>query len=369
MNKNIGKNNGGYILFALIIVGVLVCTVALITYSSMRSSLKNAGNKRVNTCAFNIAEAGKEHALAKLRSKAVMPVADSAVRILNSVQFGKESCQGTYSVQCSSNTALSRLWLRSQGMSGNQSVAIQVECSRYNLFSKLTFTPVAAVSARSAVQTLGSITIDGMDWDSTGSSTKGNGVFGISTCRTFENDKGSSSVGGNGNAPPKKGEAANSVQEHADSINFPKTPETVLGVPQGFLDPYIVTSLPSMPFHGIVYLNTSGSVSFTSNSLNGSSGILIVHDSSNHNGTGTGTMDGVHGDFKGIIIADRINQLNSNGTVYGAIVALSEITLKDIFGNGSPKIRYSSQVLQNLMNYVDKTKLKYYIDVESWKEL
>jgi hypothetical protein len=67
-----------------------------------------------------------------------------------------------------------------------------------------------------------------------------------------------------------------------------------------------------MPFHGIVYLNTAGSVSFTGNGLSGSSGILVVHDSSNHDGTGTAAMDIVHGDFKGIIIADKINKCPNN---------------------------------------------------------
>jgi len=116
-------------------------------------------------------------------------------------------------------------------------------------------------------------------------------------------------------------------------------------------------------------LNTSGNVSFAKNDLSGSSGILIVHDSSNHSGTGTATMDGVHGDFKGIIISDRINQLNSNGDIYGAIVALSQLTFKDIFGNGNPNVRYSSRVLQNLLNYVDQNSLTYSVDVISWKEL
>jgi hypothetical protein len=369
MKKIACKNSDGYILIALLIIGVLVCTIALITFTSMRNSLKSAGSKRVNTCAFNIAEAGKEHALAQLRGKIVVPIADSSIGILNNVQFGKETCLGAYTVRCSSNTAKNKLWLRSQGGAGNQSVKIEVVCNRYSIISKLAFKPEGAVNARAVVQTTGNITIDGRDWDSSGSATVGNGVYGVSTCRTFENDKGASSVGGNGNAPPAKGEAANSVKQFADSVNFPKTPEEVLGVAPGFLDPYIVNTLPPLPFHGIVYLNTSANISFNSNNLAGSSGILIVHDSSNHSGTGTGTMDGVHGDFKGIIIADRFNQLNSNGNMYGAIVALSQISLKDIFGNGTPKVRYSSQVLQNLLNYVDQTTLKYYIDVDSWKEL
>jgi Tfp pilus assembly protein PilX len=369
MNTYVHKNRGGYILFVLLLIGTLIFIIALVTFYSMRNSMKTAGTKRTNVCAFNIAEAGNDHGLAQLRGKLAMPVANTAITILDSVQFGKETCQGSYTVRCSSNTAKDTLWLRSRGIAGNQSVTIQVVCSRYSVFSKMTFAPTAAISARTDVKTTGNIIIDGRDWDSTGARTIGNGVYGVSTCRTFENDQGTSSVGGNGNEPPQKGEAENSVEQHADSMNFPRTPEEVLGLSQGSLDPYIVNSLPSMPFHGIVYLNTSGSVSFDKYDLSGSSGILIVHDSSNHSGTGTATMDGVHGNFKGIIISDRINQLNSNGEIYGAIIALSQLTFKDIFGNGNPKVRYSSQVLQNLLNYVDQNSLKYYIDIISWKEL
>jgi hypothetical protein len=80
-------------------------------------------------------------------------------------------------------------------------------------------------------------------------------------------------------------------------------------------------------------------------------------------------MREVHGDFKGIIIADKIDHLNSNEYVYGAIVALSEYTSSNIFGNGNPYVRYCSQVLQNLFNYVEESKIKYYVDEISWKEL
>jgi Tfp pilus assembly protein PilX len=368
MKKLINSKRGGYILFALLIVGVLICTIAVATFYSMRNSLKTAGVKRTNTCAFNIAEAGKEHALAQLRGKYVVPKADTGFTILNNVEFGKETCKGTYTVRCSSNTTIDTVWLRSQATVGSESVTIVVVCWRYTVISKLAFTPKAAVTSRADVETQGDITIDGRDWDSTGADTIGSGVYGVSTCRTFTNKN--ANVGGNGIEPPNKGEAAGSVQQYnPDSASYPTTPEEVLGVPQGFLDPYIVTSLPAMPFHGIVYLNTSGNVDFTSNALAGSSGILIVHDSSNHSGTGTATMDGVHGDFKGIIITDRINQLNSNGTLYGAIVTLSQLPTKNIFGNGNPFVRYSSQVLLNLLNYVDKNSLTYYVDVISWKEL
>ncbi len=360
------KQNGGYILFTLLIIGACVSLMAISVLLYLQSSIKYAGSRKIVGCAFNIAEAGKEHALGQLRRNLAVPKANTSIIIFNAAAFGKETCLGAYTVRCSSNTAIDTLWLRSTGTAGNQSVTLEVVCRRYTVLSNITFTPAAAVTARASVSTLGNITIDGRDWDSTGATTVGNGVYGISTCRVFS-DGGSSSVGGKGNAPPKKGAADSSVKQYADSINFPCTPEQVLGFQQGALDQYIVTALPSMPFHGIVYLNTTGSVSFTGNGLNGSSGILIVHDSSNHIGTGTAAMDIVHGDFKGIIIADKINKLNSNDNIYGAFVVLSKNAGDNLFGNGTVTIRYSSQILNNLSNYT--TGLVYSIDVLSWREL
>jgi hypothetical protein len=368
MEKCTDRNREGYILFVMLIVGAIVFAIALVTYSSLRASLRNAGTRRTDVCAFTIAEAGKEHGIAQLRAKLARPIANGSATILDSVHFGRAECRGEYSVRCSSNAGRDTVWLRSRGSAGGKSAAIGVVCLRYSIFSKLAFTPTAAISSRSAVETFGNITIDGRDWDSTGSRVIGPGLYGVSTCRTFR-DQGSASVGGNGNPPVNNGQAAGSVNQLADSTNFPKTPEAVLGVSKGFLDPYIVTSLPTPPFHGIVYLNTNREISFTAYDLAGSSGILIVHDSSNHSGTGTATMREVHGDFKGIIIADKIDHLNSNEYVYGAIVALSEYTSSNIFGNGNPYVRYCSQVLQNLFNYVEESKIKYYVDEISWKEL
>jgi type II secretory pathway pseudopilin PulG len=365
MNK-FNNENGGYILFTLLIVGACISLMAVAMLFSMQSSLKTVGTKRTNECAFNIAEAGKENALAQLRRSLVTPLANKSITIFNTTAFGKETCKGAYTVKCSSNTAIDTLWLRSTSNVGNQSVSLEVVCHRYTILSNLTFPARAAVTARSSVSTSGNMTIDGRDWDSTGASVVGSGVFGISTCRTFS-EGGSSAVGGKGAAPPNKGSAAGSVQQYADSTNFPRTPEEVLGLQPGALNQYVVNTLPPMPFRGIVYLNTNGSVSLTGNGLSGSSGILIVHDSSNHSGTGTAAMDIVHGNFKGIIIADKINKLNSNDNILGAIVVLSSNAGDNLFGNGTVNIRYSSQVLNNLSKYT--TGLSYSIDVISWREL
>lgn len=365
--NTLNNKNDGFVLFTIVLIGAIIALMAVTMLFSMQSSLKTVGTKKTNECAFNIAEAGKENALAQLRRALVSPEANKAITIFNASAFGKGTCQGTYTVRCSSNTAIDTLWLWSKGVVGSQSVTLEVVCHRYTVIANINFPQIAAVTSRSSISTLGNIVIDGQDWDSTGNKILGNGVFGVSTCRNFD-DGGSSAIGGNGNAPPTpKGVADSSVKQFADSINFPSTPEEVLGLQPGSLDSYIVNTLPSMPFHGIVYLNTTGSVTFTGKGLDGSSGILIVHDTSNRVGTGTATMIEVHGDFKGIIISDRIYKLNSNGEMYGAILGLSKIDLGNTFGNGTPKVRFSSQVLNNLANYA--TGLIYLVDVLSWREL
>jgi hypothetical protein len=75
----------------------------------------------------------------------------------------------------------------------------------------------------------------------------------------------------------------------------------------------------------------------------GSSGILIVHNDSNNAALGnlnTGT-------FRGIIIADKINKINGNAQIIGAIFAFGEssdgVQVDDL--TGTPNIKYSKQAI------------------------
>ena len=66
----------------------------------------------------------------------------------------------------------------------------------------ISFSPRAAITAQGPVTTLGSIVVDGRDWNLTGTAVVGPGLFGISSMGTITNS-GNSKVGGNGLLPAK----------------------------------------------------------------------------------------------------------------------------------------------------------------------
>jgi len=121
--KNSG-NQGGYILFVLLIFGALISIIAMTTMMSMKNSLKKANVTRSQDVAFNIAEAGKEHALATLRSQSITPTANSTGTLINATSFGG----GIYTVTCKSNTAIDTIWLTSTGSYNNRSAIVEITC-------------------------------------------------------------------------------------------------------------------------------------------------------------------------------------------------------------------------------------------------
>jgi hypothetical protein len=77
----------------------------------------------------------------------------------------------------------------------------------------------------------------------------------------------------------------------------------------------------------------------------GSTGILIVHNSTNT--ANLGNWNG--GTFKGVVIADAINKINGNVTIIGAIYGWgSSSTVEVDITAGTPQIKYSKCVLDGL---------------------
>jgi hypothetical protein len=344
---NFGNHNG-YILFSLLLVGVLIMCIAMGAFSGLRSSMKTAGNQRIKGNAFNIAEAGKEHAIALLRldSVALRPNLDSV--ILSNVPFDV----GSYTVRLIANAPMDTLVLRSMGMTATSTSTIEVITSRYHL-SLNEFK--GTIMSRSLVNLTGNIAIDGQDWDSSNAAVIGPGTLGIYTCDTVSCG-GNSAVGGMGIAPPSKGAAPGSVQTHADTATFFRSPESVLGVDSGALDKY--KSLPTS-FYTCDSITYWESFPYSTLVLSGG-GILICHD------TGYSTiLKNIHGSFKGIIIADKIDHLNANMAFLGAIITLSKDPAGNAYGNGTPKVRYCSQILKKVLKRFSMPT----IQIVSWKEL
>jgi hypothetical protein len=357
-----GKGSqGGYILFTLLVVGTLIICIAMSAFLGIKGSMKAAGSNRVRGNAFNIAEAGKEHALSILRldSMLLKPTKDSMV--LSAVSFG----EGSYTVSCSTNSKTDTVFVRSTGSMGAQAVSIEAACYRYTVLAKMAYTSTAAITVKSDIKALGNVTIDGNDWDSTNTAIVGPGVYGISTCGDDSVDA-SAQVYGRGFIDSTKSKKTGAVPIDSvvlDNLNpagYPGTPEAVLGLAAGALDTFKTHSFPATPFHGIVYVDSAGIKN--SFDFRGSSGIFIYHSAGY-----SSILKNIKGSFKGILICDQIDHINDTTRVLGSIATLSNDPFGNVFGNGKAFIRYSSQILQNLQNYMGK--LPVFVDVVSWKEL
>ena len=345
------RDNRGSALISVMFLAIVLNVVFMIAYMSISRTQKAAGNKRITTTALTVAEAGKEKLYGEITCKAFTPTAGTRVAAYTNYPLNN----GTFSVSCSSNIKLDTIWVESVGMVNSVISRINVVAalvSEVNLSSPAAVT--AAITARSNVDLLGNINVDGRDHD-TNAVVTGGGVFGVSTCKTLSVG-GRSSIGGNGIAPGKKGADPGTYEENVVVTSKFNSPEEFLGLPAGALDKFKTTSLTT-PFNGIVYLtgNFHGPVHFGN-----SSGILIVH-----NAFTNAQLHINNGSFKGLIIIDQMDKINGTATILGAVATLCTGAVST-FGNGTAEVLYSSYVLNNLSNYCTNVNKK--LTEVSWKE-
>jgi len=346
------STHGGTLLMVAVI-GVITALIVVAMVTSLKMGSKTASTRRTCSSALNLAEAGKEDALARLRKMTVTPTASQRVGIISQTTLNN----GTYAVSCSSNAGKTNLWLVSTGAAEGCTTRIAAEAT-YSVSSGFSTAWVkAAITAKCSVLVSGNCAVDGRDWDSTGS-TVSNGIDGVWSCKEVDTD-GSSAIGGDATAPPKKAIAAGTVSENQSCTGFPATPEELLGKAVGSLDAYKKTpaqfNAMTMPFHGIVWVTGScGPVHFGE-----SSGILIVH-----NASGTTQLQTNGGTFKGIMIVD---DMKANGT----FAALGGVILTNATkgSNGGADIKYSSSILANLDKYCGGAGGGATVQVTSWKQL
>jgi hypothetical protein len=269
----------------------------------------------------------------------------------------------------------------------------------------LTFTARAAVTANGPVTTLGNITIDGRDWNLSGTSVVGAGRFGISTTSTVVNS-GNSKVGGNGIAPAKP-PPAGTQQSNAnwnDGINqdgdgatdeevwdgidndgdgvvdedthgYPTGPDAEFKLPEGTLKATAIasgtyfTSAASynacvmanggqVPGGKIIYLDFPmwdpcqfGSI------FNSPPSIIVQHQSG-----GTAVAKNVHGLFSGLVLADGIEHLNGDFVILGALMSFAPQSYGNAFGNGNAFVKLCTAALANLPSASAASKVR----ITSW---
>ena len=234
---------------------------------------------------------------------------------------------------------------------------------------------VAAIVSRDPIDFNGNVTVDGRDYDINDGSVVGPGVDGVMSGGAITVG-GSSAIGGNGNAPPGGGAAAGTLDQNhdwsADGLDndrngtvdqpgetYPTDPDQSLGLPAGTLKAAAqnmgtyfnnqAAYMAAIALNGnkmlsgkIIYCEFDPAPPFEMGSgYNNSPSILVVHTA-----TSNATIDNVHGDFKGLLFADKVNHVNSGTRILGMIQAWGQFG--NVFGNGNSTIHFSSAVLANL---------------------
>ena len=221
----------------------------------------------------------------------------------------------------------------------------------------------------------GNVEVDGRDWNMANSAIVGDGVGAAMSGGTITVG-GSAGLGGNGQAPPDAGASPGSMDpDHnwgADGLDndldgtadqpsetYPSDPDQALGFPNGTLKTAAIatgTYFTSQAmytaalvangnkmFSGkIVYCDFIPAPPFElGTGMNAMPSVLVVH-----NAASNAVMKNIHGDFKGMMLADKIEHVNAGTNILGMIQAWGQFG--NVFGNGTSTIRFSSEVLSNL---------------------
>lgn len=217
-----------------------------------------------------------------------------------------------------------------------------------------------AITAQSNVSSTGSIVIDGRDHTITGALNGAPGTFGISTSGDYT-QSGSSTVGGAGAAPANPADAS-SYQENVSPTSA--LPWDILGVTEAWFNSNILPQNVPPPQNnsGVYYYDPGPDGSWIGVNFGVSSGILIVHNSTNN-----AVMKNLTGTFVGLIIADAVQHVTGNALIIGALVTTTQAG--NAMGNGNAQILYSSQALVSAgTTYLPAATSTKEIKSGSWRE-
>lgn len=124
------ENNKGSALLLVLIIGFIVLTIGMVSTISMEDNSKKIKERKSSLQVFNIAEAGKERGLAKLRSKEATPPDTSEMETLvESTPFSNGSYLVTCStVACRDSSKIDTFLIKSIGSYQSESKSIMVRC-------------------------------------------------------------------------------------------------------------------------------------------------------------------------------------------------------------------------------------------------
>jgi hypothetical protein len=192
--EKIGSNRGSSLIF-VVSLAIILNIVFITVYLTVSKTQKATGSKRLKTSSITIAEAGKEKLYAQLIDKSYTPLKNQRQTVYTDIALGA----GSFSVSCSANVTLDTVWIESWGKDNKSETGIAIVAAITPRVDVRGMPVRGAVTARTNVQVLGNITIDGRDHDTNGV-VVGPGLFGVSTCDSLDLS-GSAQVGGNNTVP------------------------------------------------------------------------------------------------------------------------------------------------------------------------
>ncbi len=358
--------------FSLVIVMMLVLVMVGLAYAYMVQSSSQRIETRESTMmeqAFYLAESGVSSAVAELNS-GDDPAGDGLGVLLAGYAGGEYRTVVT-------DLGEFAFKVISVGNYNERKRAVEVVAQQSKI--PLEGAVRGAVTADGDVFTLGNILIDGRDFDETGTKLVGKGKQGISSRRKVGVD-GSSSCGGNGKAPVLGATPGDGVfeeradwsdgidndgdgwidEEFFDGIDndgderidedikdsYPASPDIALHLPPGTLemsarymgtyfdDPalyqeYLLAQGGNVPGGVIIFLAFDSIEPMAFGPiLNEDPSIVIMH-----NATGSAEMKNLHGQFKGLIMADVITHINGDFRIVGAVHSFADENLGNAYGN------------------------------------
>lgn len=302
----------------VIAIAFIISILMVIVSKNTQLSVKYSGDRRINVALLNLAEAGKEDALAKLRSGAVVPVKGSTIVVIDSVAMNK----GYYHVTCTSNGTGDTCFLDSYAHLGGKQCSIHI--------GVLVVVCQATDSAyQYGIVAGGDITWTGSGTCNTGSSKlQSNGQFSMSGSSNFNcgtlstcvklSMSGSGDINGNVNTP---------ILSKSGSGKITGTQKI------GTVSPVSIPTIDLTPYYNIALAN--GQV-FTNKHITGSAstvvpgGVMWINGTFDYSGSGN---------FTGAIIATGNVSISGSGN-FTTVNSYPEVVSRDgdITMSGSGKV-------------------------------
>ena len=278
--------------------------------------------------------------------------------------ISSEFSDGSYSATCTKIPASTNVKIAATGAYEESAHNVEVIVELYSKGLK------AAITAKPWVKTLGTLDVDGREYDQNENIIPNEGGLAIVSTETITRG-GNSKYGGTNELgqdfAPSTDFDPSLIEENASfDGGFPSSPDAVVGVDDGTLkviaqsgvggsqyatDPGDIT----IPLRGVTYLELPDGGTWNAPNLTychcgldyHSFGILVIHNANKN-----ALLKNMRGSFYGIIIADDVEHIH--GQVTGNVTVIGDNPRGNCIGNGTGEVRYSSyyitQVVSGLLN-------------------